>query len=479
MRRLNCAVQNYAWGKRGKDSMVSKLKTLEDEGFENDEEKTYAELWMGTHPNGPSRVMPEPGDFVEGAEEGHAGIFLIELLETHPHYLGELQEQGDLPFMFKVLSINKALSIQAHPDKKLAERLYATRPDLYKDDNHKPEMAVALSDFEGLCGFRPFEEIVFNLHRYPELRGLVSLSAVRAVCSLPEDPEVRRDALRKLFHSYITAKPEVVATQVNALVQRLGESREADDGGFSSDGSIDHTDHEEIDMEDIYGEDYEHREKGEMLLGRMRTEDFYVQELMRRLATEYPGDIGIMMPLLLNYLRMGEGESFFMAANEPHAYLKGDIMEVMARSDNVVRVALTPKHRDVPLLCEILTYNMGAPPIITPIQVDECCHRFTPPIKDFELDDMRVPDGGEYTPLAIPVPSICMVLEGSGRATDGVRETALRPGVVVFVAARSVATFKPDPSSSLRVIRTHTNLNLDSNGVFMPTNPVVDPAPYA
>ncbi|CAN0495728.1 unnamed protein product, partial [Ectocarpus sp. 8 AP-2014] len=67
---------------------------------------------MGTHPNGPSRVMPEPGDFSEGAEEGHAGIFLIELLETHPHYLGDLQEQGDLPFMFKVLSINKALSIQ-------------------------------------------------------------------------------------------------------------------------------------------------------------------------------------------------------------------------------------------------------------------------------------------------------------------------------------------------------------------------------
>lgn len=112
MRRLNCAVQNYAWGKRGSQSKVAKLKMLENEGFETDEDKTYAELWMGTHPNGPSRVMPEAGDFVEGAEEGHAGIFLIELLETHPHYLGDLQEVGDLPFMFKVLSINKALSIQ-------------------------------------------------------------------------------------------------------------------------------------------------------------------------------------------------------------------------------------------------------------------------------------------------------------------------------------------------------------------------------
>ena len=133
--------------------------------------------------------------------------------------------------------LSNALHYQAHPDKKLAERLYATRPDLYKDDNHKPEMAVALSDFEGLCGFRPFEEIVFNLHRYPELRGLVSLSAMRAMCSMPEKLEDRRDALRKLFNSYITAKPEVVASQVNALVQRLGP-RNVDDSGFMSDGSF-------------------------------------------------------------------------------------------------------------------------------------------------------------------------------------------------------------------------------------------------
>lgn len=82
-------------------------------------------------------------------------------------------------------------------------------------------------------------------------------------------------------------------------------------------------------MEDIYGEGYEHKEKGELFLRRLRAEDYYVQDLMRRLSDEYPGDIGIMMPLLLNYMRMGEGESFFMAANEPHAYLKGDIMEVI------------------------------------------------------------------------------------------------------------------------------------------------------
>lgn len=150
----------------------------------------------------------------------------------------------------------------------------------------------------------------------------------------------------------------------------------------------------------------------------------------------------------------------------------------MARSDNVVRVALTPKHRDVPLLCEILTYNMGAPPIVKPIEVDACCRRFTPPIEDFELDDMKVPDGEDYTPGAIPVPSICMVLEGTGEATDGARRTDLRPGVVVFLAARTVATFRPTLGSSLRVVRTHTNVNTDSNGVDVDTAVDVG-APFA
>ena len=70
---------------------------------------------------------------------------------------------------------------QAHPNKKLAEKLHAERPDLYADDNHKPEMAVTLSDFEALCGFRPFQEIIWNLHFYPELRALVSLDAIHQV----------------------------------------------------------------------------------------------------------------------------------------------------------------------------------------------------------------------------------------------------------------------------------------------------------
>lgn len=54
---------------------------------------------------------------------------------------------------WQVLSIAKALSIQAHPDKELARVLHKMHPSIYKDSNHKPEMAVALTEFEALCGF--------------------------------------------------------------------------------------------------------------------------------------------------------------------------------------------------------------------------------------------------------------------------------------------------------------------------------------
>lgn len=56
-----------------------------------------------------------------------------------------------------MLSVAKALSIQAHPDKKLAEVLHALRPSTYKDGNHKPEMAIAVTEFRAICGFAGIE----------------------------------------------------------------------------------------------------------------------------------------------------------------------------------------------------------------------------------------------------------------------------------------------------------------------------------
>ena len=112
-----------------------------------------------------------------------------------------------------------------------------------------------------------------------------------------------------------------------------------------------------------------------------------------RLTQQFPGDVGVFAPYLLNTVTLQPGEAIFLAANEPHAYLDGtrpaatrpqkhsptlvhpnwllfvlcfvctshtlpgDIVEVMACSDNVVRAGLTPKLRDVKTLCSMLTYR--------------------------------------------------------------------------------------------------------------------------
>lgn len=103
---LNCAIQTYAWGKQGIDSMVATLMKSNPE-FSIIDDTTYAELWMGTHPNGPSRLKD-------------SNILLEEYIKENNQVLGEeVQKSFDskLPFLFKVLSIRKALSIQVHPNK--------------------------------------------------------------------------------------------------------------------------------------------------------------------------------------------------------------------------------------------------------------------------------------------------------------------------------------------------------------------------
>lgn len=152
---LRCAVMTYEWGRFGADSIVGRLAAANHPtGFALDAKTTYAEMWMGTHANGPSMVD------VEGHDLQRLDVYLS-------------RSQGGatpvrLPFLFKVLAIRTALSIQAHPDKFLARLLHARQPDVYKDANHKPEMAIALTEFEALCSFMSAELILEHLGSTPE-----------------------------------------------------------------------------------------------------------------------------------------------------------------------------------------------------------------------------------------------------------------------------------------------------------------------
>ncbi|KAJ6478477.1 mannose-6-phosphate isomerase-like protein [Mycena vitilis] len=139
--------QQYDWGKIGSNSKVAQFASASQiPGFTLEESAPYAELWMGTHPKSPSRVLD-------------SNVALSEHLAAHPELIGKRvadrfdASNGNLPFLFKVLAMEKALSIQTHPDKQTAEVLFAQQPDIYKGPNHKPEMALALTQFSALCAF--------------------------------------------------------------------------------------------------------------------------------------------------------------------------------------------------------------------------------------------------------------------------------------------------------------------------------------
>ena len=82
-----------------------------------------------------------------------------------------------------------------------------------------------------------------------------------------------------------------------------------------------------------------------------------LEGLVMRLYDQYPGDVGVFSPLLMNYLCLQPGQSFFIGANELHAYVSGECVECMALSDNVVRAGLTPKFKDVETLVNMVVYK--------------------------------------------------------------------------------------------------------------------------
>lgn len=104
---IQTVIQTYDWGKRGNDSLVAKLYKNVNRDFQIENATPYAELWMGTHPNGPSIVR-------------ETGQLLSAFIAENPECLGKDVRRvfgAQLPYLFKVLSINNALSIQVHPGK--------------------------------------------------------------------------------------------------------------------------------------------------------------------------------------------------------------------------------------------------------------------------------------------------------------------------------------------------------------------------
>ena len=363
---LENSTKNYEWGHESHIPLF--LQNLPQEGT------PVAELWMGAHASSPS--------FIQG-EQGRIGLdqAIASDLES---WLGTKAASrfGRLPFLYKLLAAGKSLSIQAHPNKAMAEEGFArenaagvpldARERNYKDDNHKPEILMALTPFSAMIGFREQEVIRHTM---------------KTLCSwgnlpLPSFVDDQEDFLRNFLQGLLTAPK----TQIQALLDAAVAYAEEKDCSWDS----------------------------------------LQKQWVIRLNRQFPGDAGVLSPLFLNVLTIAPGQALYQPARMLHAYLDGFGVELMANSDNVLRGGLTPKNVDVQELTQVLDFRSSQPEVLLPQEVAPGLSRFSLPIDEFSLSLL---DGVQGVSLeAGEGPRMILVLEGELTLSDGQEHLVLRQG---------------------------------------------------
>lgn len=317
-----------------------------------------AEYWLGTHPGGPGRL----GECGEPFDEAIAAR-TSDLLG--PRVAARF---GGLPYLVKVLAARRALSIQAHPSAVQAEagfqreeRLGLDRlaPDRnYRDPNHKPELVCALTRFEARCGFRDPSVTDVVLEAFGP-----ALAPVRTLLS-QYGPAGTTDRLLRLLPADGAALAEATVEAARTAVARCAGGR---------------------------------------LGAELRSTS--------AIGTEFPGDVGVVVALLLNHVVLEPGEALFLPAGNLHAYLGGLAVEVMASSDNVLRGGLTTKHIDVEELMSVVERRWGPVAVQRP---SGPVHTYDTPVPEFEVTRVDGSTGsiGEPTFLSAG-PEIVLVTGGA------------------------------------------------------------------
>jgi mannose-6-phosphate isomerase len=366
----------------GSTTAIQQLLGVEVDG------QPAAELWFGAHPDDPAMV-PERGVTLDDAiAQDPVGVLGADVVE---------QFGPRLPFLLKVLAAAKPLSIQVHPTLEQARDGYARdnaaglaadAPQRnYRDANHKPELLCALTPFSALCGFRPVAQTL-------ELLDALALPGLIPIAELLR----RRDGLRLAFSALLRdADPATLAYAVADAAPRLS-------GRWA---------------------------------GPARA--------VALAAAEFPGDIGVVLSLLLNYVELGPGEAIYLGAGNVHAYLEGTGVEIMANSDNVLRCGLTPKHIDVDELLRITDFSELAEPRYLGEDdgpaggaADGFGTDFVVGVPDFRLLtlDLDAYKGSLASALLGPTIVLCT----SGRSTVSLDGTSvdLAPGQAAFLAAQDL-----------------------------------------
>ena len=375
---LKGRVQHYAWG--GFDYIPQLLQRP------NEEQKTFAEYWLGAHPAHSSTVLV-----------ADVPIALDLFIHQYPAaVLGEkvAKEFRTLPYLLKVLDVRQMLSIQVHPNKESAVLCYENENRQgvslsaphrnYKDANHKPELMVALGDFWLLHGFKPAEKLIQILEAVPEFTSLI--------------PIFEKEGYKGLYQKVMTGDQREVNKILEPVVAKIGPLYR----------------NNELQKDD---------------------ESFWAARAVATFCTNGQYDRGIFSIYFFNLLHLKKGQGIYQPAGLPHAYLEGQNVEIMANSDNVLRAGLTDKHIDVPELMKHTHFVATNPSIIEAAPNAAEIH-YESPASEFDLHAYTMKEG-ENVAIQSTSAEIVLVLDGNVQVSARNTEIKVEKGQAVFVIADS------------------------------------------
>ena len=358
--KITNSARDYAWGST---TLIPDYFGVPATG------RPMAEIWFGTHEGSPARLVDGNGT-LEAA-------------------LGGIQ----LPYLLKLLAADSPLSIQAHPNSAQAAEGFARENAAgiglqasdrnYKDDRHKPEMIVALTEFEALCGFKTEKQIRNLLESMLDPTDVSE--GLKALVSHWLDLFNSEDGLKKLFVDVTNRRGNLDGVTAE-LTQQANLSAQF--------------------------------------------------ELAARLNLLYPGDPGVIIALFMNHVWLEPGEALFLPAGNIHAYLSGLGVEIMAASDNVLRGGLTPKHVDVDELQRVLNFEASVPELVKTRELAHGLVQFETPVDDFILYRANLSGGVVLADLNVPGSSIILCTAGEIAVSNSIEErVVLQRGEAAFIGA--------------------------------------------
>ncbi|MGN6437631.1 MAG: mannose-6-phosphate isomerase, class I [Agriterribacter sp.] len=376
MHKLKGKVQHYAWG--GTEYIPQLL------GEENPTNQPYAEYWMGANSSSPSVVL---------FDENHQTTLDKLIKEDKKMWLGEkvVSRFGGLPYLFKVLDVKDMLSIQVHPTKAEAEKGFARENEAgiplnaahrnYKDDNHKPEVMVALSEFWLLHGFK--EKTLLE----QTLRGETAFHSLL--------PIFEKEGYYGLYKHVMELPQQEVDAILAPLIQKAQPLYKANQ------------------------------------LSRAEAAYWACKAIGDQPLTKI--DRGIFSIYFFNILHMHPGQAIFQGAGVPHAYMEGQNIELMSNSDNVLRGGLTPKHIDVPELLKHTLFEGIVPAVMDgEKQGSETIYRC--PVPDFIVSCISLEKDGMYVHTSGSL-EILLLTEGQASISNDLQTISLEKGEAVFTGA--------------------------------------------